>query len=149
MFADYDRQQLRRVYVTAWQKARKGLPMEPLERQLAELITEHPEYHALLEAPEDAVERDFAPHGGQSNPFLHLGLHMAIREQVATDRPAGIRAAWRTLCLQHGDPHTAEHVMIEVLGEALWRAQRESRAPDEATYLRRLEVLTGMVGPDT
>ena len=143
MFADHDRNQLRRVYLAAWQKARNGLPMEPLERQLADLIGEHPEYHALLEAPDDALGRDFASQDGQANPFLHLGLHMAIREQVATDRPAGIRAAWQALCARYGDAHSAEHDMIEVLGQALWSAQRDATAPDERAYLERLQQIAG------
>lgn len=149
MFADNDRNQLRGVYLAAWQKARKGLPMEPLERQLAELIGEHPEYHALLEAPDDALSREFTSQDGQSNPFLHLGLHMAIREQVSTDRPAGIRAAWQALCVRHGDAHGAEHGMIEVLAQTLWSAQRDSTAPDERAYLERLQQIAGLPQSDT
>ncbi len=149
MFADHDRNQLRSVYLEAWRKAREGLPMEPLERQLAGLIAEHPEYHALLEAPDAALAPDARARDAQSNPFLHLGLHMAIREQVATDRPAGILAAWQALCARHGDPHTAEHGMIGVLAEALWGAQRESRAPDERAYLTRLQRLAGLPRSDT
>lgn len=149
MFADQDRNQLRRVYLAAWQKARQSLPMEPLEHQLAELIGEHPEYHALLETPDAVLAPDVPAHDGQSNPFLHLGLHMAIREQVATDRPAGIRAVWQALCARHGDAHRAEHGMIEVLAETLWCAQRDSRAPDERAYLAALQRLAGSSPSET
>lgn len=149
MFADHDRNQLRSLYLASWQKARQGLPMEPLERQLAELIGEHPEYHALLERPDAVLAADFPADAHQSNPFLHLGLHMAIREQVATDRPAGIRAVWQALCVRQGDAHTAEHGMIEVLAETLWCAQRESQAPDERAYLRSLQRLAGSSQSDT
>jgi hypothetical protein len=141
MFQHQDREALRRFYFTAWDKARRGEPLEPLERQLAELIGEHPEYHAMLERPDALLDRDFGPEGGETNPFLHLGLHMAIREQVGTDRPPGIRALWQRLSVQHGDAHAAEHSMIEALAETLWRAQREGRAPDEQAYLGALQRL--------
>lgn len=141
MFHDQDREALRRCYFTAWDKARRGMPLEPLERQLAELIGEHPEYHAMFERPDATLDRDFGPDGGAVNPFLHLGLHMAIREQVGTDRPPGIRAIWQRLRLAEGDAHAAEHLMLEVLAETLWRAQRDGRAPDERAYLETLQRL--------
>ena len=73
-FDNQSRDELRRVYVEAWRKRRAGLPSEPLEAQVADVIALHPEYHAALERGEDALERDYTPEGGQSNPFLHMGL---------------------------------------------------------------------------
>jgi hypothetical protein len=140
-FHDQDRSGLRRHYLEAWRKRREGRPLEPLEHQLATVIEQHPEYQALLEDATAALERDYAPESGQANPFLHLGLHLAIREQVATDRPAGIAAIHRELCRRLGDVHEAEHRMIERLGEALWLSQRTGRPPDEAAYLESLRRL--------
>jgi hypothetical protein len=94
----------------------------------------------MLEA-EDALDRDYTPEGGQTNPFLHMGLHLAIREQVGTDRPAGIAAVHRVLATKFGDVHEAEHAMIERLGEALWQAQRSGLPPDEPRYLESLRQL--------
>jgi hypothetical protein len=140
-FHDQDRSGLRRHYFEAWRKRREGRPLEPLEHQLATVIEQHPEYHALLEDAPAALGRDYTPESGQSNPFLHLGLHLAIREQVATDRPAGIAAIHRELCRRLGDVHEAEHRMIDRLGEALWLSQRTGRSPDEAAYLESLRRL--------
>lgn len=140
-FHDQGRDALRRQYLEAWQKRREARPMEPLEHQLATVIEQHPEYHAFLETDAEATARDFTPEGGQSNPFLHMGLHLAIREQVATNRPAGIASVHAELCRRLGDPHEAEHRMIECLGEALWRSQRSGLAPDEAAYLEALRRL--------
>jgi hypothetical protein len=142
MFAGQSRDDLRRMYRAAWEKFRAGQPLEPLERQLAAVIAEHPEYHAWLEAGDSALSADFTPEGGQMNPFLHLGLHLAIREQVATDRPAGIAQVHAALAARGGDVHRAEHAMLEVLGEVLWEAQRSGRPSDEADYLQRLRRLT-------
>jgi uncharacterized protein DUF1841 len=137
-FDNQSRDELRRVYVEAWRKRRAGLPIEPLEAQVADVIALHPEYHAALERSEDAVGRDYTPEGGQSNPFLHMGLHLAVRDQIATDRPAGLRQAFERVAARVGSAHEAEHRIIECLAEAMWEAQRLGRPPDEAAYLQRV-----------
>jgi hypothetical protein len=140
-FHNQSRDEFRRFYIEAWRKHRERLPMEPLEAQIADVIALHPEYQSSLENP-DALDKDYTPESGQSNPFLHMGLHLAVREQVSTDRPQGIRAAFEALVSRMGSPHDAEHQMIECLAEALWDAQRSGRAPDEFAYLQRVLRLT-------
>ena len=137
MLLPNDREGLRAFYLEAWRKRCEGLPAEPLEHQVADVIEEHPEYHALLAQGEEALGRDWTPEHGQSNPFLHMGLHLGLREQVATDRPAGIAAVHRALAGNLGR-HEAEHRMAECLAEALWRAQRNNSLPDEVSYLEAL-----------
>ena len=135
-----DREGMRRTYVDAWSKSRAGQPLEPLERLLAGIIAEHPEYHVLLESS-DALAREFPPEAGRSNPFLHLGLHVAIREQLATDRPPGLRGLYAALLPRFVDAHALEHTLMECLAETLWDAQRAGAAPDEARYLARVRRL--------
>jgi hypothetical protein len=143
LFHDQDRSSLRRSYVEAWRKWREREPLEPLEHQIASVVEQHPEYHPVLEHDGDALHRDYPPEGGRSNPFLHLGMHLAIREQVATNRPAGITAIHVALATRLGSAHEAEHRMIECLGETLWRAQRSGLPPDEAAYLEALRKIAG------
>ncbi|OBS10052.1 DUF1841 family protein [Acidihalobacter prosperus] len=130
-----DRGQIRRYYLDAWQRHCRGEPLDPLGAQIADVIAAHPEYHALFAAGGDALERDFGPEDGTGNPFLHMGMHLAIREQVATDRPPGLAQAHRRLSLRLGGAHEAEHALMECLGTALWEAQRSGQPPDEAAYL--------------
>jgi len=139
-FANSGRDELRRRYVEAWRRRREGLPLEPLDAQIADVIALHPEYHRELESPA-ATAGEFSVEQGKANPFLHMGLHLAIREQVGTRRPAGIEQVHRRLANALGDVHEAEHRMIEVLAEALWEAQRAGGPPDEARYLERLQRL--------
>src|SRR5580704_13219466 len=141
MFAGESREQLRQRYRDAWRKFAAQQPLEPLEAQLAAVIAEHPEYIAWLESGDAALLADFTPEGGRENPFLHMGLHLAIREQVATDRPAGIAGVHRELAARGAGAHEAEHRMIEPLAETLWEAQRSGHPPDEAAYLERLRRL--------
>jgi hypothetical protein len=132
------REEARRFLVDAWRKFRAGEPISALERQAAGLVTLHPEYHAMLDAPERHVERDFAPEGGAVNPFLHLSLHLAVAEQLAIDQPPGIRAQFERLRAAKGDEHAALHAVLECLGEVIWQAQRTNTPPDGALYLECL-----------
>ena len=139
LFQDQTRDQLRQMYREAWQRRQAGLPLEPLQMQIADVIELHPEYHAVLEPT--AVEPDFSAHQGQSNPFLHMGLHLAVRDQVALDRPAGIRQAFEAVAAQVASLHDAEHQLIECLAETLWEAQRAGLPPDEQVYVTRVRRL--------
>ena len=141
VFAGQNRDQMRRMYLEAWRKFSARAPLEPLEAQLAAVIAEHPEYIAWLEAGEQALGAEFTPEGGRENPFLHMGLHLAIREQVATNRPAGVAEIHQKLSERLGGTHAAEHAMLEPLAETLWDAQRQGRVPDEQVYLERLRKL--------
>jgi len=141
VFAGQSRDQMRRMYLEAWRKFSARAPLEPLEAQLAAVIAEHPEYVAWLEAGEQALGAEFTPEGGRENPFLHMGLHLAIREQVATNRPAGIAEIHQKLSQRLAGAHAAEHAMLEPLAQTLWDAQRQGRVPDEQVYLERLRKL--------
>lgn len=134
MFSN-DRQSHRRIFVAAWEKARTGQPLEPIEAQIVQILRQHPEYHALMSDAQTALEQDFLPEQGQSNPFLHLGLHIAVLDQLSIDQPAGIRRLYQDLLAKTGDPHETEHSIMECLGEALWTLQRNQAPFDEQTYL--------------
>jgi hypothetical protein len=134
-----DRQELRRMYGDAWRKAQAGEILSPLESQIVQVIEDHPEYVPAVLS--DDLDQAFTPAGGRSNPFLHMGLHLALRDQVATDRPPGIRAVFSALAARTGDRLAAEHEAIERLAEALWEAQRNNTAPDEQAYLEKLRQL--------
>ena len=137
MLFTQDRTELRRFYSETWKKAQSGVELEPLEKQVADVIDEHPEYHAFL----INLEKDFTPEDGQINPFLHMSMHLALREQVGTDRPSGIAMLTRSLLLKHQDGHVVEHLMLECLGEMLWSSQRNQSLPNEAAYMECLKRL--------
>lgn len=139
MIFGQDRHELRKMYADAWRKHVDGLPLSPLEAQIADVMTQHPEYHDAITTGN--LDKDYTPEAGHTNPFLHMGLHLGIREQVATDRPSGIKKIYEALAARTGDRHAAEHQMIECLAETLWEAQSQDRAPDEERYLERLRHL--------
>ena len=136
-----DRDQLRRYYLNCWQKQQSGAEeLNALEQQVAEVIAEHPEYHVLLQNEDKALGREYAPEDGETNPFLHMSLHLGLQEQVVTDRPAGIRAIYQQMIARHG-VHEAEHQMMQYLIESLWMAQHNESAPDEKVYMEGLQGL--------
>jgi len=140
IFDGTSRDQLREMYRAAWRKFKSQQTLSPLEKQLVAVLSEHPEYHVIVESAA-ADLANYSPRGGQLNPWLHMGLHLAIREQVATNRPAGIAEVHAKLAARAGGAHEAEHRMLEVLAEALWEAQRAGKSPDENAYLERLREL--------
>ena len=135
-----NRTQIRQFFFASWRKHQAGEPMQPLERLVADIIQQHPEYHALLDSNQ-ALDQDYSGEDGQANPFLHMGMHITLAEQLSTDRPKGIRELYQQIARRHADTHTAEHQMMECLGLALWEARQQNRAPDEAAYLEYLKKL--------
>lgn len=139
MIFGQNRQELRQMYVDAWRKARNGEVLSQLEAQIADVVADHPEYHDVLAREE--LDVTYLPEGGQSNPFLHMGLHLALRDQVATDRPPGIRNVFERIASRSAGRIDAEHRCIDCLAESLWEAQVSNTAPDEQQYLEKLKRL--------
>ncbi len=133
------REQARLFLVDAWRKRRDGIPATPLETIAGDIVALHPEYHGVLDgediALENALGRDWSPDSGETNPFLHLSLHLAIEEQLAINQPSGIEDLFRQLLKHHGDRHAALHAVLDALAETLWRSQRDKTPLDSAVYL--------------
>lgn len=104
----------------------------------------HPEYHNLLEHPDQFEDKDYLPEHGETNPFLHMGMHVSIEEQLSLDRPVGIKAKFEALAQQLSDAHQAQHIIMECLAEMLWQAQRQGVAPDEKSYLSCIDTNLGI-----
>jgi len=146
LFGSQTRDQLRQTYAAAWSKRRAGMPLTPLEAMITDVIGMHPEYHPVVEDPARLLSVEGDPAGATANPFLHMGLHLAVREQLSIDRPPGIRELAGRLEVRLGNRHDAEHALMEALAETLWEAQRAGRAPDEGHYLARARGLLGGPG---
>ena len=129
------RDQSREFLFDLWDKHRAGTALTPLESIALAIVLEHPEYHAVLENRERYLDRDWKPEGGETNPFLHLAMHLAIEEQVSIDSPPGIRAAVVALAAKRGSMHDARHDVMECLAEVIWQAQRNGTGFDNAVYL--------------
>ena len=139
MMFNPSRDQARDFLFELWAKHRAGAQLTPLESMTLAVILEHPEYHAFLDDRERYLERDWKPEAGETNPFLHLMMHVAIEEQVSIDQPPGIRARVEALSRRHDSAHEARHDVMDCLGEMIWNAQRHGSAFDNAAYLDCLQ----------
>ncbi len=133
-----DREAYRQAYFIAWQKYKKNSFLEPLEAQMVDIILAHPEYHRLLENEDALHAQEYAL---EENPFFHMSLHMALREQIKLNRPKGIKPLHETLLIKYQDTHALEHQMITCLAQILWQAQQTNTMPDETDYLNKLREL--------
>jgi len=138
-----NRDQVRQFFFGVWKKYKDKLPLEGAEALALPIILQHPEYHAMLDRPERHLERDYPPEFGETNPFLHLAMHLAIAEQLSVDQPQGIRERHEKLLARHGDAMNAQHEIMDCLGEMIWQAQRQGTGYDPSVYFGCLDEKTG------
>lgn len=142
MIFSNERQDLRQVYFDTWTKHLNKQPLEPLEQQVLHVIMDHPEYQRFLAKPDRYLDKDFFEETDGVNPFLHMGLHLGLREQIATERPSGITGIYKQLVeLHQGDYLNVEHGMMHCLAMVMQQAQVDRKEPDIQGYLRMLRDL--------
>lgn len=125
----------RDIFFAVWRKHQDQIRLDGVEAQILPILMIHPEYHRLLSQPERFKDRDYLPEAGESNPFLHMGMHLGLTEQVSVDQPKGISALYQQACRQIGDVHAAEHRIMECLAEMIWLTLREQKPFDNQVYL--------------
>ncbi len=132
---DPSREQVRETFFAAWRKYRAGAPLVGIESLALDAVLLHPEYHDVLSLPARFRDKDYTD---ESNPFLHMSLHVALEEQLSIDQPPGIARLFNELLLRRKERHEALHEAIECLAETVWRAQRDRAPPDARAYLECL-----------
>lgn len=129
------RDEVRQFFFELWRHYGQRNALTPAQAQGLDVVLKHPEYHPMLDMPERYQERDYPPELGETNPFLHLSLHLAIQEQRSIDQPPGFSAEYMRLARKLDDAHAAEHEIMECLVETLWRSQSTGEPPDNDAYL--------------
>jgi hypothetical protein len=136
-------EEVRRFFCTSWRKHLSASPLTPLEALALDWMLDHPEYHEVLGDEEAAVRSIFSVEQGQTNPFLHLSMHLAIAEQISIDQPPGIKGIYQQIAKRQNSLHEAAHALMESLGEVMWEAQRSGSAPDSEQYLEKMKRRLG------
>ena len=129
------RDEARQYFIQVWLKLSEGRVLTPLESLIAQVIGAHPEYHALLARAPLALAHDDGGDDARANPFLHMGLHIALAEQLQTDRPPGILGLYQRLVRQDNNAHEVEHQVMDCLARTLAQAARQGLPPDDVAYL--------------
>jgi hypothetical protein len=135
------REEVRRFFCDTWKKKNNNHILDSMETLAGNWMEQHPEYHSLLSDPERALEQNYTPEGGETNPFLHLSMHLSISEQISIDQPPGFRELAEKLSKKLGSEHEAQHRMMECLGQVMWEAQRENKPLNPENYLEALRKL--------
>ncbi|SEK97525.1 DUF1841 family protein [Nitrosovibrio tenuis] len=133
------RDQARQFLFDTWHKYRQREMLSAMEDMALEVILLHPEYQAVLENAEYYRDKDYLAEMGDTNPFLHMSMHIAIMEQLSIDQPVGIRQRFERLLKKTRDEHTAMHQVMECLAEMIWQAQRNQLPPDASVYFECLD----------
>jgi len=139
------RDEVRAFFFDAWHKFKVQQPLSDLEKLGVSVMHMHPEYHAILNAPEQYKEQAYFPEMGETNPFLHMSLHLSILEQISINQPIGIASIYQTLKQNLQDEHDAQHVILECLGETIWLAQRNQTPLDAEHYLALMRQKAGLI----
>jgi Domain of unknown function (DUF1841) len=137
------RDEVRDFFFDAWAKFKLQQTLTDLEKIALGIMHMHPEYHAILDAPAQFKHQEYFPEFGETNPFLHMSLHLSILEQISINQPTGIAGIYNQLKMKLADEHDAQHQILECLGEAIWLAQRNNTALDGNYYVQLLQQKLG------
>lgn len=136
MFFNPSVSEVRQFFHHTWHKTLLGKTLAPIEIIASDWMRLHPEYHSILNGPVEALEAaQFLPEDGQTNPFLHLSMHLSITEQISIDQPPGIRIAAKNLAQKLDSEHESQHIIMECLGQILWQAQRNKTELNHIDYI--------------
>lgn len=133
------RDEVRQFFFDAWSKFKQQQGLTELEKMAVGIMHMHPEYHEILDRPEQFLQQAYYPEMGETNPFLHMSLHLSIQEQISINQPIGITQAYGKLCTRFQEEHAAQHALLECLAETIWLAQRNQTGLDAAYYLQLIE----------
>jgi hypothetical protein len=133
------RDEVRSFFFEAWSKFKAQKSLTDLEKIALGVMHMHPEYHTILDAPDQFKHQDYFPEFGETNPFLHMSLHLSLLEQITINQPTGIADIYIKLKLKHQNEHDAQHAILECLAETIWQAQRSNTGMDSIHYLQLLQ----------
>jgi hypothetical protein len=139
------RDEVREFFFSTWQKFKQNNQLTPIEKIALSVIHMHPEYHPILDAPERFKQQEYFPEFGETNPFLHMSLHLSIQEQISINQPTGIVSIYEKLRLNHQDEHLAQHDILDCLAECIWSAQKNNTSLDANYYVQLMQQKAGIV----
>lgn len=135
------RDQVRHFFFDTWEKFQKQRTLTDLEKIALEVIQMHPEYHPILSNPAQFSGQEYFPEMGETNPFLHMSLHLSVIEQIGINQPTGITTIYKNLKIKLSDAHQAQHKIVECLAETIWQAQRNQTPLNSEYYLQILNKI--------
>ncbi|MEC7030231.1 MAG: DUF1841 family protein [Pseudomonadota bacterium] len=124
----------RTVFIDTWHRFQQGAKLSDFEMRLAGVMQHYPNYTERLHLLQEGGE----PGKYSDNPFLLMGAHFEVGEQIAQDRPGGVRAVYQRLVGLHGEVG-AQLLMRDVLIDLLSESYSKGEVPDYSLYIIRLK----------
>ncbi len=135
-----NREDHRQILFDVWKKYQTNQPLEPLEKKILTIMLNHPEYAHVFSNEDKFIATDYFSELSETNPFLHLSLHLVILEQVEIDKPNGIRALYKQAIAFFQDVHEADHCIMNSLAIAMHEMLNQNKPFDEKAYLKRIKI---------
>ncbi|RTK95324.1 MAG: DUF1841 family protein [Neisseriaceae bacterium] len=130
---------VRTFFFDTYTKGEQNQILSALEKIAYSVILEHPEYRSVLSNPDKYMQMNWLPESGETNPFLHMSMHISILEQLSINQPFGVKDLYQKLVAKLNDEHEAQHQVMDCLAEMIWQSQYSVMQPDPAIYLSCLK----------
>ncbi len=127
-------------FVQIWEKAKGNFPLEGEEAFFAQVMLEHREHHPVFDMGEAAFKIDFSARR-ETNPFLHISLHVMAEQQIASRQPVETEEVFLALKAGGALRHDVIHKIGGALAQVLQDAFLKNKPIDEVDYLVRLKNL--------
>ena len=98
-----------------------------IKNVVSHLACAHPEYKHLI----GNIESEYSAEQNEINPFLHINLHLALRDQLILNQPKGIKEFHQKLISKYKDSHKVEHLMMECIEEMIYISQKNNTSMDQ------------------
>jgi len=123
-----------------WELAKAGHTAElnSEEQKLARIMLEHKDdFHNKFEFADVMAEHDFIP-GQETNPFLHIVLHLIIENQLEQRDPIEVYQFYLSMRKKKADQHEAIHLASRIFVHYLFDSLKYQRPFDNEGYVNSL-----------
>lgn len=117
-------------FLQAWKKHLQGSKLSDLESQVRDVLLLYPQYISELNQDKTYPLED--------NPYIQMGLHLTVWDQVRTNRPEGIRPWFLEACVANSQKEV-EQLMLMVLRQTVYVSYQAGNLPCEQKYLNILK----------
>lgn len=130
--------EVRKIWCEVFAKSMGSGQLTEMEAAMASIIALHPEYEWVLGDVAVAVGHEFSIDCWESNPFLHLSLHLAIAEQLKPGGQNEVHRMFTEIEALADSRHDAEHFAMGCLAASISESRRKGTALTTDNYLRLL-----------
>lgn len=138
MYNNLQQNDVRIFFFEVYDKYIKQQPLFGIELIALEVMQQHQEYIPIIKQKDKYLNYQWLPESGETNPFLHMSMHISIKEQVSINQPIGIVNYYNQLLHKYQEQMVVEHHIMDCLAEMIWYAQKNQCPFDTNIYFNCL-----------